>query len=422
MQSFALRSNLRNALYLAVPKQDCGEKFPAKSVTLNDLSESNIQRSTIPRDAGRSSAPHLGTCGESKANVCFGAFASFETRAERARQTLMDQTKELRELPFAEAAQKWLEQRRLYIRESTANCYRDYLTRLNEYFNGKERAGLLLKDIHIGHFQEYQGTMRKKYHAASVNHDLNILTQILKHAELWNESIQAHYRPLPLPEQDPLKVMSEAQEDAFFKFASTHKESWLAYFVASLTNNSTASGKELRMLQLSSIDLDAEPPYFRVPKNMKNPNRQRLIPLNERGAEMMRRILLKASERGSTRPEHYVFPFRIKRNLFDPNRPASESWLKAQWKMLVDAAIEAKVINFRIKPHNLRHQVITRLLDNGVPIETVRQIAGHGVDSVITRHYHHARVETLARALDVIDPDKKKPGFAPRVKGVTNAG
>src|SRR6185437_11854971 len=276
MHSFAKPSISLEAYNNAVPKWDCSQKIHAKSVTLDDLQESNIQRSTSPRDTGQSLPPHLGTCGEYSAKIEFGAFASFESRAERARRTLMDQTRELRELPFKEAAEKWLEQRSLYIRESTANCYRDYLRRLNEYFSGKERAWLLLKDIHIGHFQEYQGIMRKKYHAASVNHDLNILTQILKHAELWNESIAAHYRPLPLPEQDPLKVMSEAQEDAFFKFASTYKEGWLAYYVASLTNNSTASGKELRMLQLSSIDLDAEPPYFRVPKNMKNPNRQRL--------------------------------------------------------------------------------------------------------------------------------------------------
>lgn len=172
------------------------------------------------------------------------------------------------------------------------------------------------------------------------------------------------------------------------------------------------------MLQLQSIDMEAPQPHFRVPKNMKNQNRPRIIPLNERGSSIMEQLLARARGFGSTRPEHYLFPFRVKRNFFDPNRPASESWIRFRWKLLVDAAIEAKIISFRIKPHNLRHQAITKLLDYGVPIETVRQIAGHGVDSVVTRMYHHGRMEVMARAMDAIDPDRKKPAaFSTAKKG-----
>lgn len=322
--------------------------------------------------------------------------------AEKARIVIMTRATELQDLPFGQAADAWLEQRKLYIRESTAACYRDYIARLKSFTFPS------LKEVHIGHMMQYQGRMRKQYHPASVNHDLNILSQMLKTCGLW-APIHEHYQPLPLPEHDPPKVMSEAEEDRFFEFASRNEEWRRAYIVASLTNNTTASGKELRMLQLSAVHLDNDPPYIHVPKNMKTPLRQRNIPLNERGVEMMSRLLKIAASRGSTKPEHYLFSFREKRNFFNPNKPASESWLKGQWKKLVDAAIEAKVISFRITPHNLRHQAITKLLDYGVPIETVRQIAGHGVDSLVTRHYHHGRMETMARALDVINPDKKRP-------------
>lgn len=316
----------------------------------------------------------------------------------------MDRATSLQALPFSDAADKWLEQRQSFgriIRDSTAACYRDYIARLKDF--GFPPLG----EIHIGHIHAYQAQRRKEYHPASVNHDINLLCQMMTQCELW-APIQPHYQPLPLPEQDPPKVMTETEEDAFFAFASEEPSWQYAYWVASLTNNTTASGKELRMLQRASVHMDYDPPYFHVPKNMKTPSRQRMIPMNERAITIMERVLKEAAKRGSTKPEHFVFPKREKRNFFNPNLPASESWLKAQWKKLVDAAVEAKIIKFRIKPHNLRHQAITKLLDCGVPIETVRQIAGHGVDSLVTRHYHHGRMEVMARALDVIDPDRKR--------------
>jgi len=431
MQSFALRSNLRNALYLAVPKQECGEKFPAKSVTLSiqstsiDSAERKRLRTVLP------GTPDFVSCSPAHGGVQFGAFREdFHTRAEQVRAHVMSYAQELRALPISEAAERWLEQKSMYNRDSTIECYRDYVKRLIVFFepvdeNGNPLPRIVntLDELHIGHLVSYQGRMKKQYHAASVNHDLNTLSQIMKKAGLWTAEIQEHYKPLPLPEADPIKVMSEGEEDRFFEFASKNPEWWLAYWVASLTNNSTASGKELRMLRLEAIHMATEPPTFHVPKNMKTPQRQRTIPLNERGATIMERLINRAHSLGSTRPEHYLFPFRVRRNLFDPTRPASESWIKYRWKMLVDAALEAKVISFRIKPHNLRHQAMTKLLDYGVPIEVVRQIAGHGVDSLVTRHYHHGRLETMANALSTIDPDKKRPiSTNGNSKGEKNAG
>jgi len=352
----------------------------------------------------------------------------------------MNYSQDMTGLPVSQAAELWFEQRRHRIKESTIDCYRDYLKRLTAYFDKP------LNEIHIGHVLEYQARMKKKYHPDSVNHDLNLLKQIMAAAGLW-APLAEHYRPLPKPEVDPPKVMSDSQEDEFFEFAARSK--WaLAYMVGSLTNNSTASGKELRYLRLDAIDMNADPrPTFRVPKNMKNPNRPRTITLNERGAIIMDRLLRRAAKLGSTSPEHYLFPRRIKRNLFDPTKPASESWLKYQWKKLISAAMlhtdpncehigkvpkgekcpscKRGVLPFKLVPHNLRHQIITKLIDNGTPLEMVRQIAGHGVDSVATRIYYHARLEKMANALDAIDPDKKRPAAfsaSKRGKGAINAG
>ncbi len=203
-------------------------------------------------------------------------------------------------------------------------------------------------------------------------------------------------------------MLSEAEEDAFFKVAGTNPDWALAYCVASLTNNTSASGKELRMLQLKDVDLESDPPILSVPRDMKNPHRQRRIPLNDRGRIQMERLLDRARSLGSTRPEHYLFPLRDKRSKqYDPTRPASESWLKYQWKKMVSAALAQGAVRFSIKPHNLRHQIITKLLEDGQPEEVVRAIAGH-VSRRMMEHYSHARIERKFQALESINPDRKR--------------
>ena len=366
-------------------------------------------------DGGERRTQHFAVSKERRTCYLFDT-AEFQRRAEKVRTTVMSHSLDLKALPFPEAAEIWLEQKRMYNRESTLVCYRDYLKRLVTYFT------MPLSEIHIGHVMEYQSQMKGRYHPDSVNKDINVLSQIMRKAGIW-APIKEHYHPLPKPDVDPPKVLSDYEETRFFEFASKHEGTWLAYWVASLTNNTTASGKELRMMQLKDVDMNKDFPVFRVPKNMKNPNRPREIPLNERGAEMMRRILARAYKMGATKPEHYVFPFRDRRTKrFDPTRPATQSWLKGQWNKLIDDAMKARIIPFRVKPDNLRHQAITKLLDSGVPIETVRELAGHGVDSVITRTYYHARRERLREAVTRIQPEIKKPSKVVAIsKGASNA-
>lgn len=306
------------------------------------------------------------------------------------------------DLTFEEAAALWIEERRLTNKPGTIHCYQDYIARLMTSF-----SNVKLSDIQPWHLLRYQKEKKDKYHPASINHDCNTLLQILGRAGL-RRNIEPHYRPLPVPGWQPPKVLSEAEEDAFFKIAGTNPDWSLAYYVASLTNNTSASGKELRMLQLKDVDLEGDPPTLNVPRDMKNPHRQRRIPLNERGCIQIDRLLRRAHSLGSTRPEHYLFPFRDKRSkLYDPTRPASESWLRYQWKKMVSAALEQGAISFRIKPHNLRHQIITKLLENGQPEEVVRAIAGH-VSRKMMEHYSHARIQRKLEALDAINPGHRR--------------
>jgi integrase len=303
------------------------------------------------------------------------------------------------ELTFEHAAEEWLESKKLHNAPKTIKSYRDYLHRAIQGF-----SGLRLKNIHIGHFEEYQRQNAKKYHPTAVNHDLNAVSQILRKANLW-KAMQEHYKPLRVPKWRPPKVLTEEQENAFFKLAASNHDWALAYWVASLTSNTSASGVELRMLQIKHVLLDQEDPILYVPDG-KNQYRPRTIWLNEVGVKQMRRMLDRASSLGATQPEHYIFPFRVKRNFYDPTRPTSESWLKKIWKKLVDEAIQREIIPFRITPHDLRHQIITKLLEAGTPENTVMAIAGH-VRREMLEHYSHTRIAAKKAALSAILPKKR---------------
>lgn len=321
------------------------------------------------------------------------------------RNSVMAPAADFKNLPFEEAATQWLEERSIRIEPASIRTYRDYITRLKPFFSGMSLARLQQDPWLLASYQRQQ---KPNYHPNSINHDCNTLLQILERAGIRQE-VEKHYEPLPAPDWEPPKVLTEAEESAFFEIASTNKNWAMAYWVATLTNNTTASGKELRMLQHKDIALYAETPFFAVPRNMKNKYRQRIIPLNEEGVEVMHRLIYRAKELGSYEPLHYLFPYREQvSKRYDPNRPASPQWIYRQWHRLVDAAIEKKAISFRLVPHNLRHQSITRMLEAGHPEEVVREIAGH-VSREMMLHYSHTRIKRKAHVLDSL-VRRKPPG------------
>jgi len=101
-------------------------------------------------------------------------------------------------------------------------------------------------------------------------------------------------------------------------------------------------------------------------------------------------------------PEHYLFPKRVTRNLWNPYQPASTSWLRTSFNALREAADLPW-----LTPHCLRHCAITKMLENGAPIEVVKTISGHISDQMV-RHYSHTRFAASLDALNKIDSFRKR--------------
>lgn len=343
---------------------------------------------------------------------------------DATRDRFMYDAEELSKLHFRDAAAKYLQARKLYLKPRTWVEYEHNGKQLAKFF-GEMR----LYQIHVGHLQEYQqhrstnacehgkpnglgcaqgctsGLWRKPANASKVNHEMSFMQSVLKQADQWDK-IEKFYEPLRTPGPKKPKTLTDAEEMRVFTVAATNPDWNLAYWVASITCNTGAAGTELRHLRLMDLHLDLRKPCFDInPDTAKNDYRGRTVLANETACKQLRRCLERANKLGSARPEHYLFPQRIRgTNRYDPTKPASASWLAKQWKSMREAA------GFPwLTPHCFRHQNATLRIEMGQPIELAAIALGHSAASM-TRKYVHGRENREAETVDAIDPMRR---FAP---------
>ncbi len=328
-------------------------------------------------------------------------------------------------LTLAEAVPIWkqIREQRERLRPRTHEFTRGCFSALEKFF-----GDIQLKHITAGQLREYQIARAKdllhtehgdihpwKAPAGNscINHELAALGKLLQHCGLWAK-LKPYYAPLAIPAWSPRDVLSEDDEARLFDVVRDHPEAELAYWVACITNNTSAAGCELRGLQLkhltfrtptidraTGVDMTPSEVYI-PPEIVKNRNRPRRIPLNAEALWAFRQCYKRALACGSCAPDDYLFPLRVCIGVWDPKRPASRSWLRKSWCHLVRIA---KLPG--LHPHDLRHQCITRMLEKGVHGETVRAVAGH-VNPKLMEYYSHIRLQAKLAAVMAIQPAKRK--------------
>ena len=132
------------------------------------------------------------------------------------------------------------------------------------------------------------------------------------------------------------------------------------------------------------------------PEGAKNEHRARPIPLNDEAFKAAKLAVSRAKRLGAVSPDHYLFPFRIHRSLFDPAR--HQTSFKGAWLRMVAAA---DLRGFRM--YDLRHHAITVLLETPyVSDETVESIAGH-ISREMKKNYSHIRMDARRKAVSGLD-------------------
>lgn len=350
---------------------------------------------------------------------------------ERVRRAMIEPGA-LAALTFFDAAHIWLASHSRRISSRSKRDYENCIKQLKYFF-----SALRLSDIHIGHFEQYQAMRAEgsgsfarvnpennvlEEHPAGpsrINHELNTLSQVLARANLW-APILPYYQPLKLPRPRVGCAMTEEEEKTLFAVASSKPRWKVAYLCSLVTANTTAGPGEIRMLRLMDVDLSLQPPHapfgvLKIDLGAKNEYRIRPIPLNRTAHFALRELIARARDLGAVRPDHYLLPHRAdhgngkRRGDFDPTRPQS-SWRKAWEKVRTSAGLP------HLRQYDLRHHVITRLLENeNVSERTVIELAGH-VSKKMLERYSHIRMRTklegvlaLERSEDHLLPEKKPP-------------
>ncbi len=269
---------------------------------------------------------------------------------------------------------------------------------LYAYQQWRSRTGFATKRNAQGEYETLQ--VPAETQADTVNHELNVVQQLLKRAGLWNK-IADLYEPLPVPRREVGKALTPEEERILFETASSKPRWRVAYLAALVTAHTTIGPAELRGLRLSDVDLDNR--VLSVREGAKNQYRVRRVPLNETAFWAVSQLLERAKAKGATDPDHYLLPGRIQRGPYVPSRPM-DNWRTA-WVSMRKALAKVHPRLATLRPYDLRHHAITKLAERpGVSEQTIQAIAGH-VSERMLRHYSHIRLEAKRKAVELLAPE-----------------
>jgi integrase len=323
------------------------------------------------------------------------------------------QPSEFGALRFSEAGRIWLKEHRVEISEKTILDYEYYLRALTQFF-----GDMALNEIHIGHVRQYQEWRQQPYADANgrtrsagpsaINHEVNTLAQMLTRAGLWAD-IKRWYHPLKLPKSRVGLALTPEEEERLFYVASAGGRWEVAYLAELLSANTSAGPGEIRHLRLCDIDLLRKDmdgtlrPSMTVFEGIKNEFRERTIALNQTAVGVIKRLIkryhrLCKSQGVEPSRDHYLLPGRARRGRknIDFFRPQLE-WRKAWESIRKRAGLE------HVRRYDLRHHIITKMLeDPNISEQVVQEIAGH-VSKRMKDRYSHIRDQAQREALTAVE-------------------
>jgi integrase len=225
--------------------------------------------------------------------------------------------------------------------------------------------------------------------------DVGALRQVLKRYRLWKR-IEDDVKMLTESGGAPIgRVLTAEEQKRLFEIAQNNPEWEHVYNAAVLAGNSSMRGVEVKHVRRKDFDREKRLIYIR---DSKNETSKRVIPLNEPAFDALVRQVARADKLGHFLPDHYLW-CASQHHKCDPTKPAAQ-WDGA-WRSLRDAA---GLPGLRF--HDLRHTVVTELLEAGEPDHVVESITGH-LSRRMLEHYSHVRIAAKRRALEALDERRK---------------
>jgi integrase len=319
-------------------------------------------------------------------------------------------------LAFIEAADRYVESRKLELAPRSVAKERELLRAPGEYFHNTSLHRITVEDLWA--YREKRAAEGKA--AVYINMEVGAIRRLLKRAKRWH-LLAADIKPLKERHREA-RVLSPDQKLRLARLAGSRPDWQIARLAMILAFNTTMRGCEIRGLCWRDVDFIERTLTIRRSKTEAG---QRVIPLN---ADAWAAVL-ELRERaltwfGELCADWFLFPHGEGRVLRpDPTQPM-KGWRTA-WRSLT-RAIECPVCGQLQAPaetcanddckadirgvkshlhglrfHDLRHHAITELAESLTSEQTIMAIAGH-VSPRMLAHYSHVRLDAKRRALDAL--------------------
>jgi len=240
----------------------------------------------------------------------------------------------------------------------------------------------------------------------TVNMDVGTLRKVLKRYGHWRR-LQDHITMLSESEGPPIgRALTNEEQKRLLETAAGNPEWEHVYCAAVVAANTSMRGVEVRHVRRKDVDLDkAWDVESAIGKGVlyvghsKNETSKRRIPLNGAARDAITRMLKRADELGHTDAEHYLWCAN-QHHKYDPTKPGKK-WDVA-WRSLRKAA---GLPGFRF--HDLRHTVVTDLLEAGEPEHVIQAVTGQ-LSKKMLEHYSHQRLKAKGQMLERMEARRKK--------------
>ncbi len=313
-----------------------------------------------------------------------------------------------------QACPNWVARHAVRLCPKAQRNEQSFLRQLLKHPLAKKKLGAIaLIDL-----QDYQAWRSKSVANRPINMELQILVRVLKENHLWRGDLRGDpaiknsgYQRLQEMEGE-MKAISEADLQRL-EIVAASKDSWLiAYCALLICANTGLRGCELKRMRLEQIDLAAREVTI-TRKTTKTNKGARSVYLNAMALPALRRLVQRAELLGATATD-YLLPADLSRHTktadplkgkhgYDPTRH-QESWSTA-WRNLRKTAGFPK-LGF----HQLRHCFITRMAEEGVPLQVTQALVGHTTEAVTAR-YTHIGEKSRRAAVEKLEAMRKVPQF-----------
>lgn len=310
-----------------------------------------------------------------------------------------------KKLQFSDWAEKWYEGYSDQVQPSTYCNYRYTLDIIIRHLGDKVMAEVLPMDI-----ERFIRTIGKTYSVSQVTKCRSMLIQIYDYADANGLVMRNPARKAKKPRnlQQEMSTNTKNKKDAFTDeevdtMQKHHDDSMIGNTICLMLGTGM---RVQEVLALTKEDIAADGSTITINKAVKTVNGKSTIgpPKSKRSnrvipvPEEYREYALYLREHGRT-------PFLWTSSWKNP--VYSVKTFRNQYYKALEALPDVR----RLSPHCCRHTYITRLQANNVPIEMIARLAGHSsIDT--TDGYTHTSVDTLAKAVSVLNADHTKDGGA----------